>query len=501
MDFQRLKTGTLIVGSGFAGRTVADYLKEGSYLILERGEDRTHGQTVKRYMEGRGKGLNMLDAETYAFESALPFNAVERLSPFCYSRYALVRGGSSNWWGGKSTRFSDAVFASDEGLRWPLTAEQMAPWYDRAEQRLNVAGDPLAPLAPAPHGIEGAAAWREAYAPFLAPSHIGSTAVNKSVGPQSATGQGICVGRGHCAMCEEDSKARPDNIFREHNILCQSFVHAIEFEGDRAVAVQVFDGRQIFIVEFDRIVIAANGIETPRLLARSNLPSGVNQGALGHFFQDHAHLEFVCQIPKALPYGALGALAHVEVLELSKMYPSRFGGIEVSARALTHEPGLEAWLQAAKPGVLAEQGMDAFRHDLQGTFKIYAELETVMQINAKVDLESEIAVLHDERYAEMIPEFDRIAEDMRATLRAQGVNVLSTIPHYRRGYGGHHFVGTVNWSRGEHNMIEDDGRLGGTSNVYLAGASIIPRAGGIGPTLTLVALAERLGQHLQDLGA
>ena len=48
-------------------------------------------------------------------------------------------------------------------------------------------------------------------------------------------------------------------------------------------------------------------------------------------------------------------------------------------------------------------------------------------------------------------------------------------------------------------MMEDDGRLGGTSNVYIAGTSVIPRAGGVAPTLTLVALAERLGVRLAEM--
>jgi choline dehydrogenase-like flavoprotein len=259
----------------------------------------------------------------------------------------------------------------------------------------------------------------------------------------------------------------------------------------------VFDGRQVFRVEFERIVVAANGVETPRLLARSNLPDGVNRGSLGRFCQDHAHLEFECWIPKPLPYGALGGLSHVQVLELSKMYQTTLGGIETSALAITHEPGYDAWIRAAQPGVLAENGIDAFRRSLQGTFRIFIELETVMQINATVDLESEVARIHDDGYAALVPEFDRIAEEMRQTLSQQGVKVLRTLPHYRSGYGGHHFVGTTNWSRGEHNMLDDDFRLGGTDNVYIAGASVIPRAGGVAPTLTLVALAEKLGEHLR----
>ena len=43
-----------------------------------------------------------------------------------------------------------------------------------------------------------------------------------------------------------------------------------------------------------------------------------------------------------------------------------------------------------------------------------------------------------------------------------------------------------------------DFKLIGTENVFCAGASIIPRAVGVAPTLTIVALAERLGQQLKQ---
>jgi glucose dehydrogenase len=496
---QVLTADTLIIGSGFAGRTVASHLPAGSYLIVERGEDRSHGETLARYRQGLASGLSLHDAEKLAYRSELPFNAFEPLSPYNYSLFAMVRGGASNWWGGKSTRFSREVFESGEGLPWPMTQEEMAPWYARAEARLNVAGDPVLPDAQPVGAIEGAAHWRTAFAPSLKASNIYNVAINKRDVDVSPTGQGRCVGRGHCAMCEDDAKARPDNIFSEHNTLYGSLAHEIEFVGDQARSVQVFDGRQLLRVEFNRLVLAANGVETPRLLGRSKLPSGVNLPSLGNYCQDHAHLEFVCQLPQPIPYGALGGLSHVVVQELSKMYPSELGYIETSALALTHEPHPDDWQRAARPSILMEQGLNAFRRDLQGTFRIFVELETVMQIGARVDLESEAARIHDQGYLRMVPEFDRIQQDMRNTLERQGIRVVETFPHYRRGYGGHHFVGTTNWSRGPANMMEDDGRLGGTSNVYIAGSSVIPRAGGVAPTLTLVALAERLGVRLAEM--
>ena len=493
---QTLQYQTVIIGSGFAGRTVASYLPEGSYVILERGEDRDHGETIKRYQAARDRGMRDFDAEALAFKSDRPWNRFDRLSKFCYSQFAMVRGGSSNWWGGKSSRFSTEVFRSQEGLPWPLSQDEMEPFYRLAERRLNISGDPLLGQSREAAPIEGAAVWRTAFAPHLQPSHLYAVAVSKNDSLGAPTGQGTCVGRGHCAVCKEDAKARPDNRFMPMNILYDAYVVEIEFDGDRATGVVFFDGKQTIRVECERVVVAANGVETPRLLARSELPSGVNAGSLGRFCQDHAHLEIDCWIPKALPQGAVGALSHVQVQELSRMYETPLGAIETSALALTHGPGHRALSQALQPHWAKRGGAAAIRKGLAGTFKIFVELENLAQIDARIELESEVAAIHDEGYSHLIPHFDRITDDMCATLGRQGVTVLATHRYFRSGYGGHHFVGTTNWSRSEHNMMEDDGRLGGTSNVYVAGSSVIPRSGGVAPTLTLVALAERLGQHL-----
>jgi choline dehydrogenase-like flavoprotein len=49
-------------------------------------------------------------------------------------------------------------------------------------------------------------------------------------------------------------------------------------------------------------------------------------------------------------------------------------------------------------------------------------------------------------------------------------------------------------------VVDADCRLHGIENLYLAGSSIFPTAGYVNPTLTIVALALRLADHLKTLG-
>lgn len=496
---QTLYFPTLIIGSGFAGRTVASYLPGDSFMILERGENRDFAEVLKRYESVAGQSPDAMDAQAHAYQSDLPWNAFSRLSRWNYSRFAMLRGGASNWWGGKSTRFSPEVFAAKDALPWAFTSEEMAPWYAKAERRLNLAGDPENQDAPPVAAMSGAAYWRTAFAPYFKNSYLYNTALNKN--PDSTTTQGLCSGRANCAVCREDAKARPDNIFPDHPMLFETMAMSIEFAGERAVAVECFDGKQLFRIEFGRLVVACNGVETPRLLSRSALPSGVRRAQIGAYLQDHAHVELSCKIDHPLAFSNVGGLAHVVVDDISGMYATPIGDIEISALALTHEPRATTFKAGMNLDILKARGAQAFLRDLNGCFDIFCELEIPPQAGITVDLESEEPKVRDDAYEALIPHFDDVVRQMARKLAVLGVTVTDINPIYRSGYGGHHFCGTTNCSDSPGSVVDTDMRLIGTENVFIAGASVIPRAGGVAPTLTLVALAERLGSYLRTHGA
>jgi choline dehydrogenase-like flavoprotein len=496
---QTLYFQTVIVGSGFAGRTVASYLPEGSFMIVERGENRDFGEVLMRYDVAKTKRPDSMDAQKHAYQSDLPWNSFSGLSRWNYSRFAMIRGGSSNWWGGKATRFSPEIFSAQDALSWPFSYEEMVPWYAKAEQRLNISGDPANQSAPATITMPGVEYWRSAFAPYFKNAHLYNTAINKD--RNNLTTQGYCQGRANCAVCREDAKARPDNIFSDHPMVFETMVMRIEFEGSRAVAIECFDGKQLFQIKFERLVLACNGIETPRLLARSDLPAGVRSDQIGAYLQDHAHVELSCKIAKPLIYGNAGGLTHVFVTEISGMYSTDVGDIEVSALALTHEPRAKTFKAGIDLDLLKKRGATAFLQDLSGCFDIFCELEIPPYAGLRVDLTSDEPKVLDDAYENLIPVFDGIVQEMARKLTRLGVTVLDINPIYRTGYGGHHFCGTTNCSNGPFSVVDINMQLIGTDNVYVSGSSVIPRAGGVAPTLTLVALAERLGSHLQITNA
>ncbi len=45
-------------------------------------------------------------------------------------------------------------------------------------------------------------------------------------------------------------------------------------------------------------------------------------------------------------------------------------------------------------------------------------------------------------------------------------------------------------------VVDENCRMHGVSNLYVAGSSVFPTSGHVNPTLTIVALALRLGDYL-----
>jgi choline dehydrogenase-like flavoprotein len=64
--------------------------------------------------------------------------------------------------------------------------------------------------------------------------------------------------------------------------------------------------------------------------------------------------------------------------------------------------------------------------------------------------------------------------------------------------GGYHHMGTTRMasdrSRG---VVDGDCRVHGIANLYIAGSSVFPTSGWANPTLTILALALRLADHLE----
>jgi choline dehydrogenase-like flavoprotein len=66
--------------------------------------------------------------------------------------------------------------------------------------------------------------------------------------------------------------------------------------------------------------------------------------------------------------------------------------------------------------------------------------------------------------------------------------------------GGWHQMGTTRMHRSpKQGVVNENCQVHGISNLFIAGSSVFPTSGNAGPTLTIVALAIRLADHVKRL--
>ena len=97
---------------------------------------------------------------------------------------------------------------------------------------------------------------------------------------------------------------------------------------------------------------------------------------------------------------------------------------------------------------------------------------------------------------------NRSLEIMAADLQKRGVGALRYQPDdiahlgFYDNYGLHHMGSTRMSDHPRDGVVDRNCKVHGISNLYVAGSSVFPTGGSANPTLTLVALALRLADHL-----
>jgi glucoside 3-dehydrogenase (cytochrome c) catalytic subunit len=158
----------IVVGSGISGGWAAKELTEKGLkvLVLERGKPMQHGSgylgehAPDWKLPFQGKVPRELYAEEYPVQSKVghSFNEANRQfwnndkdnpyvrdeeKPFMWARADVV-GGRSLIWGRQTYRFSDQDFKANaedgHGIPWPVSYQEIAPWYSYVEKFAGING-------------------------------------------------------------------------------------------------------------------------------------------------------------------------------------------------------------------------------------------------------------------------------------------------------------------------------------------------------------------------
>jgi choline dehydrogenase-like flavoprotein len=357
-------------------------------------------------------------------------------------------------------------------------------------------------------------------------------------------------------------RAYRQTVLNAPNIYTCLRAHAVEVETDadgrRATGVRLktLEGRDLRVTA-RAVVVAAGGIETPRLLllSRRAVPVGLgNQHDLvGRFFTEHLYMDsgelvlsngwrrsrFYSIHPshKVIPHTRIEAVLAVSdarqkregLLRGAFLFPPRWrtGSAYYSAgvSSLLH------MIRLLRMGYFPYQWREHARSVVGELDSVFAAtrrrmLRRVEPANrAMVRAFAEQAPNYDSR-VQLSTRLDRLgrnlvrldwrvtdtdlhsmrraheilgAELQRANLgRFDALLDAADVEWPSRVTGGYHHMGTTRMHEDpRQGVVDADCRVHGTSNVYVAGSSVFPTVGYANPTLTIVALSIRLADHLK----
>lgn len=564
------RPSVLVIGSGAGGSVAAWALTQAGYpvTILEKGRNLlpglgTAGGVRSLFGNDELKAARSFENQDTILEPRTSRSQAEASRGVARSFTGDVNtlpttvGGGTVHWDAKTPRFwrhdfkGLSLYGPVDGANvadWPLTYDDLAPFYDEIETRLGVQGDlatmPAATLAQAPRArpfamppnppmIAGARLAQGAkllgYEPYAFPMAVNSQPYD---GRPKCNSCGFCTGFG-CPIHARGGAAVSflhQALLGGARLISRAFVRRIETTagGTRATGAVWQDAAGATHTETaDIVVLAASAVETPRLLLMSangahpngigNATDQVGRNLMFHFFtlgvalfEDDVHAwkgpastftldDFVGP--------DTSALARATGLPYLK------GGIcEVGGSFLLLE---EAGIYASIPnswGLLHKNFMKTglIRRHFAGVSMVGEDLA---QADNRVDLDPDVRDVYGApvpriTYSSHRHEIEAsalIAPKLAAIcLAAPGAILGAPLPVGAltsvTGQGGAlagaaataHVMGTARMGDDPATSVTDaTGRVHGIDNLFVCDGSVFASSGGANPTLTIMAMALR----------
>jgi choline dehydrogenase-like flavoprotein len=438
-------------------------------------------------------------------------------------------GGSGLHWGGHVGRLHESDFELHSrygiGIDWPFRYGDLEPYYTQAEQLIGVAGEDAYPLTP----------WRsQKYPlppfPFSYSDRILKTAFDQLGIPMHHTavartsiaydGRPPCLSYAMCQTCPIFAKWTPDLLLakaeetgkvtvKSDTRVCRINCNKLGTAVESVTAASIVNGQLRYSEHrADVFTIAAHTVESARLLllsASASHPDGLGGGYVGKYLMEHPVV-----------------LGRAELRE--RTYPERIGFETAESHYLyesSREQGGTAFvLVPANSDV--QSPLDIVNEELSRHLIWGNELKAVVQrrfgsgalIGAILEQlpYEENRVSLDKRVRDdlgaPVPKMTYLLNQERELRTIERASLLirrvfealdATDIRMRTVLAPGHQMGTCRMGNDAKSCVVDpDLKLHGIDNLYIAGSSVFPTSGAVWPTLTVAALALRLGNHLRS---
>jgi choline dehydrogenase-like flavoprotein len=450
-------------------------------------------------------------------------------------------GGGGVHADGKVPRFREEDFRilSDYGPQegadiddWPLTYEELEPYYAEVERAIGVAGEaganpfaawrsgpyPMPPGAPMYGAVlSSAAAERVGLHPYAAPTAANSVDYD---------GRPACNNCGYCAFfgCPIHAKGDPIALLTKTmatgraELMAETCVTRICTEGRRATGVDYLDGDGVaHRMDAKFVIVAGGAIETPRLL----LLSGLEHPALGRHLMVHFRTIVVGNFPDLTLHPYKGrSVTHVHddamVQDDASRAAAAAAGLPWIRGGLVEHAGGGHMILEAHHTPWGRHHAQTMRESNMGNrmWAFIMQGEDLPYPTNTIDLSPSIRdarglpvarMTYQPGHHEMVASkhhgkiLQSVLEEMGAawTIHTSSPGVsysqieATPIPESR------HVIGTARMGDDPDTSVVDRwGRVHTFDNVIVADSSVFVTSTGYGPTLTLVALAARAAHHL-----
>ncbi len=424
-------------------------------------------------------------------------------------------GGSMIHFAGYTPRFHPSDFStwSNDGVGadWPISYEDLRPYYEHIEAELPVAGEdwPWGDPHTYPQSPHEVSANGQVF-------QLGAAAcgIQTRVGPVAISNGRFghrphCIYRGFCLQgCKVNAKASPlvthvpDALAHGAEVRADSMVTRVEVDDRTGEATGVHYVRR-GVARFQRariVAVAGYSIETPRLLlnsATARFPNGLGN--------DHDQVGRYVMVQGA-PQTAGRFETEIRMWKGPPPEVSSEQSYETDPSA-AYKRGFSIQNVAPQPITWAEHisAQGYFGADLRRYMSDYPHWACLGALCEFLPLPDNRVTLADEKDRNGLPvahftysmgENDKqLMKAARATmehiLQAAGAQEVITIERYAHLVGGARMAADA-----EHGVVDRTCRTFGVPNLYVTDGSILPTQGSANPALTIMSLAARAADLL-----
>jgi choline dehydrogenase-like flavoprotein len=413
----------------------------------------------------------------------------------------------------------------NRGVDWVIDYKELEPWYCQAEVELGVAGDNKNDFGsprskPYPKRPIAQTYLDKTISSALKGSEFQGIPLEVQPTPQ-AREPDRCLGSASCIpICPTGAKY--EAIFHINKaieygavIREKSIVSKLEVDSSgkiKAIQYLSWDGAK-HQVKGRIYVLAAHGIETPKLLLMSKsatVPNGVANSSdqVGRNLMDHP-LQLSWALAKApvYPYRGPGSTSGIETL--------RDGDFRTNRGAVRIQISNDGWswptgAPFSTVKMLTDQNLFGMALRQQLKEQVHRHLQMAGMVEQLPDPNNRVLVSKEHVDAMGLPRpeihfkvgdyeqkgLETVRKVIQSIFEKVGVTHIS---HHSEVFGSGHIMGTYRMgSNPKDSVVDRYQRTHDHDNLFLLGSGVFPTGGTANPTLTIAALALRTANYISE---